>query len=87
MLQTSEVNLTTKFEAMSPREISYWLALVFSQSPVIQQALLEVRPSPSAYCKVCSYLMLGLSYPACGLEMNGDIFLGTGEKLREAINP
>ena len=43
----SKGSLDTKFDNMSPREISYWLALVFAQNPVIQQALLEVKTALS----------------------------------------
>lgn len=40
VLQSPE-KLDSKLDGMSPREISYWLGLVFAQNPVIQQALLE----------------------------------------------
>ena len=41
MLQQAEVDVDPKLEEKSPRELSYWIALVFSDNPLLQQNLLE----------------------------------------------
>lgn len=41
-MQSAKASVDPKLDSMTPREVSYWLALIFSQNPVLQQALLEV---------------------------------------------
>ena len=68
---------------MSPRELSYWLALIFAQSPMLQQALLEVTNivtlcMPAGHTKLWPYLP-GLILDICSPGAKCEEEVGTRE--------
>ena len=83
-LQSGSATTATEMDGMSPREVSYWLALIFAQSPMLQQALLEVTNTVTL-CMHLGHTKLrphstGLSLDICSAGAKCQEEVGTRER-------